>query len=302
MKDYREMADNVLRRRDAYRMKRRKSMKITASVLSGFCIIAVLGVGGWYSGILAGDGSEQVRDVQPKDIASADTFDEVKRPSEKQEAAQSSIEDFSAEKNDGNLTSPEDSGADSGITPEQTGSETTIDVPVSDIPGDTGALTAYDEVWGGCYMDQNGCWVVWLTEDTPENRQTVFSLNPTLGEDNTTFKAADYSKAYLMDLMARISSAMGSGKLPFVTTASLREDKNCVQVTTVADDPSSINQILAFDTASGDIADDGVETTIYGSDGHAIITAHGAIEILYNPEDYVIMDLIKDPLKNLEEP
>lgn len=280
MKDYREMADNVLRRRDAYRIKRRKNIRIAVSVLSCFCVMAVLGLGGWRSGILTGDDSEQiktVRDVQPKDNVITETSDETKHmaTAQEQEADKSAIKDASADINDLNLAKSEDSGADgdgaiesdNNNTAEPTGTETTIDVPVSDIPGDTGALTAYDEVWGGCYMDQNGCWVVWLTEDTPENRQMVLILNPSLREDNIIFQTAAYSKAYLTYLMTEISDAMCAGKLPLVTTAALMEDKNCVEVTMISDDPYSVDKVLAFDSVGG------------------------AIEILYSSEEHVIMDL-----------
>lgn len=280
MKDYREMADNVLRRRDAYRIKRRKNIRIAVSVLSCFCVMAVLGLGGWRSGILTGDDSEQiktVRDVQPKDNVITETSDETKHmaTAQEQEADKSAIKDASADINDLNLAKSEDSGADgdgaiesdNNNTAEPTGTETTIDAPVSDIPGDTGALTAYDEVWGGCYMDQNGCWVVWLTEDTPENRQMVLILNPSLREDNIIFQTAAYSKAYLTYLMTEISDAMCAGKLPLVTTAALMEDKNCVEVTMISDDPYSVDKVLAFDSVGG------------------------AIEILYSSEEHVIMDL-----------
>ena len=291
MKDYREMADNVLQRRDEYRMKKRKNIRMAASILSCFCLMAVLGMGGWYSGILTGDDSEQVKgvkDVQPKDNIITNTFDETKLMAAEQEAKQSAIRDASADINDMDLAKSEDSGEnDDGSTAESnnngtsepTGTETTIDVPVSDIPGDTGALTAYDEVWGGCYMDQNGCWVVWLTEDTPENRQMVLALNPTLSENNTIFKAAAYSKAYLTYLMTEISNAMCAGKLPLVTTAALREEKNCVEVTMISDDPWSVDKVLAFDTVGGAIE------IIYDSEKHVILDL----------EEYGIIDLIKDP-------
>lgn len=301
MKDYREMADNVLRRRDAYRMKRRKNIKTAASVLSCFCIMTVLGIGSWHSGILTGDDPERqikgvkdvqsedniITDVQPEDNTITDTFDETKHMATEQEAKQSAIRDASADVNDGDLINPENSGVNDYNTAksnnngeaESTETEAAIDVPVSDIPGDTGALTAYDEVWGGCYMDQNGCWVVLLTEDTPENRQMVLTLNPTLREDNIIFQTAAYSKAYLTYLMTEISNAMCAGKLPLVTTAALREDKNCVEVTMISDDPWSVDKILAFDTAGGAIE------ILYDSEMHVIIDL----------EEYGIMDLIKDP-------
>lgn len=290
MKDYKEMADDLLRRRDAYRIKKRKNRKMAASVLSCFGVVAVLGMGGWYSGILTGDNSEQVKDVkdaQSKDINTANTRDETKQMAVEQEAQQSAIKDLSADKNDEDLTKSDTSGTndDEGIaesnnndTVEPTGTETTIDAPVSDIPGDTGALTAYDEVWGGCYMDQNGCWVVWLTEDTSANRQEVFIRNPSLNEDNTVFKTAAYSKAYLTYLMSEISNAMCAGKLPLVTTAALKEDKNCVEVTMISDDPWSVDKVLAFDTVGGAIE------IIYDSEMHVIMDL----------EEYGIMDLSKE--------
>lgn len=286
MKDYREMADNVLRRRDAYRMKRRKNLKAAVSGLSCFCVMAVLSLGGWYSGMLTGDDPEQikdVKDVQPEDNIITDTSDKTKHMATEQEAKKSAIRDTSADVNREDLTNPENPGINDYDTvksnnngeAESTGTKAATDMPVSDIPGDTGALTAYDEVWGGCYMDQNGCWVVLLTEDTPENRQMVLALNPTLREDNIIFQTAAYSKAYLTYLMTEISNAMCAGKLPLVTTAALREDKNRVEVTMVADDPWSVDKVLAFDTVGG------------------------AIEILYNPEEHVIIDLEEYGIMNL---
>lgn len=302
MKDYREMAENVLQRRDAYRINRRNNMRKAVSVMSAFCIVVVLSAGVWYGVILTNIDSEQIRDVQPQNIVNRDTDDGADRPTAEQETQQNSgqeneevsvqetqksaINDLSANKNDGESSKSEDSGtndndssmySNSGVA-KPTGTETTIDTPVSDIPGDTGALTAYDEVWGGCYMDKNGCWVVWLTEDTPENRQEVFIRNPSLNEDNTVFKTAAYSKAYLTYLMNEISNAMCAGKLPLVTTAALREDKNRVEVTMISDDPWSVDKVLAFDTVGGAIE------IIYDSEMHVIMDL----------EEYGIMDLSKE--------
>jgi hypothetical protein len=130
---------------------------------------------------------------------------------------------------------------------------TPIDVPVQDEAGSTGALNALDAVWGGSYMDENGHWVIWLTENTEENQQKVFAQNPELPESTTTFKQADYSLAYLTDLMAAISEEMGNGKLSFVTTAALMEDKNRVEVTVTTDDEKKIAQLMSFDSIGGAI-------------------------------------------------
>jgi hypothetical protein len=130
---------------------------------------------------------------------------------------------------------------------------TPIDVPVQDEAGSTGALNALDAVWGGSYMDEDGHWVVWLTENTKDNQQKVFAQNPELSKSTTTFKQADYSLAYLTDLMAAISEKMGDGKLSFVTTAALMEDKNRVEVTVTTEDEEKIAQLMSFDSIGGAI-------------------------------------------------
>jgi hypothetical protein len=130
----------------------------------------------------------------------------------------------------------------------------TVDAPVvQNAAGSTGALNALDAVWGGSYMDENGHWVVWLTENTKENQQKVFEKNPYLPESTTTFKTADYSLAYLTQLMADISEGMGDGKLPYVTTAALMEQDNRVAVTLTTDDADKVALIQRFDTIGGAI-------------------------------------------------
>jgi hypothetical protein len=127
----------------------------------------------------------------------------------------------------------------------------TADVPVQD--GSTGALNALDAVWGGSYMDEDGHWVVWLTENTKANQQKVFEQNPDLPESTTTFKTADFSLAYLTQLMADISEGMGDGKLPYVTTAALMEQDNRVSVTLTTDDANKVALVQRFDTIGGAI-------------------------------------------------
>lgn len=281
MKDYREMADNVLRRRDEYKKAKKKRTAKTVSVLSCFIVAAVLAAGVRYIGIFADSGT-----APDKSDGIVDTSQEMKRLAKEKASAPVAAEDFSADMrtDDENTAAMPESGNHnmseairsenhSDDEAETTKSEVTIDAPVAPNPGDTGALTAYDEAWGGYYMDENGNWVVWLTEDTPENRQAVFMLNPTLREDNTIFKKADYSKAYLTELMAKISAAMGNKELPFVTTAALREERNRVEVTMISDAPEDIDQVLMFDPTGG------------------------AIEIRYSDQDYAIIDLIKEPKK-----
>lgn len=102
-------------------------------------------------------------------------------------------------------------------------------------------------------MDQDGRWVIWLTENTPENQKEVFQRNSDLLESSTIFKTADYSLAYLTGLMAKISEGMGDGKLPHVSSAALREELNRVEVTMTTDDADSAAKVLAFDKTGGAI-------------------------------------------------
>ncbi len=125
------------------------------------------------------------------------------------------------------------------------------DVPVQDEAGDTGALNTYEEVWGGSYMNASGNWVVWLTEDTPDNRAEVFRKNPNISNSSTEFKKADYSLTYLTQLMADISKAMGNKELQGVSSAALREDINRVEVSMTEENQDIIAKITAMDTIGG---------------------------------------------------
>jgi len=129
--------------------------------------------------------------------------------------------------------------------------EVVADIPAAENPGSTGALLPLEEVWGGSYTDREGRMVIWLTENTPENRQAIFERNPSLRTDSTRFLDADYSLAYLTQLMAYISKLMGDGALPYVTTAALREDINRVEVTLTCEDAACMKRVLACDTLGG---------------------------------------------------
>jgi hypothetical protein len=131
-----------------------------------------------------------------------------------------------------------------------------------------GALNALNTVWGGSYMDENGHWVVWLTENTKENQQKVFAQNPDLPESTTTFKTADYSLAYLTELLADISEGMGDGKFPYVTTAALMEQDNRVAVTLTTNDADKVALIQRFDTIGGAIE---IQYAAAGTDDSAIV-------------------------------
>ena len=148
---------------------------------------------------------------------------------------------------------PENPVKEEALKESMSVSSSNQDMPVSGDPSETGALTPYEAVWGGSFLDENGHWVVWLTENTPENQRKVFERNPNLSEATTTFRTADFSLAYLTGLLADISKGMGDGKLPFVSTAALMEQSNRVEVRMTNDDADKAALLLAYDSIGGAI-------------------------------------------------
>lgn len=169
--------------------------------------------------------------------------------------------------------------------------------------GNAAALNDLEDVWGGSYMEEDGRWVVWLTENTQENQQKVFEQKPDLLENNTTFKTADYSLAYLTDLLSDISTETYAGNLPHVITAELREDVNRVEVIMTMDDSESMMKMLNFDTIGGAIEIQYVPDTdgvAYGLSVHL----DGNRDVLYFPisfEECVRYGLVPDNAIGLNE-
>ncbi len=406
MKDYHEMAESVLKRRDAYVIKRKREIRKMTTVVSGFCICAVLGLGLWQSEVLKREsvqddisGTESIivesertegisaESVPNKETASLENFEETKQKENLQETLSSDIGSALLAPPKTDLTKEEiyeqigeflpDSGPEGfvfeeafisensyyirwargmeelswwvknykesdaayitdvadtenydlslypipraesvppalqqivnnpifygyeltkeavsarayltnemgdskgyrmdfsvlygdkivrvnskGVTPDWMYEKLSFiyednkgsDVPVQDEAGDTGALNTYEEVWGGSYMNASGNWVVWLTEDTPDNRAEVFRKNPNISNSSTEFKKADYSLAYLTQLMSDISKAMGNKELLGVFSAALREDINRVEVSMTEENQDIIARITAMDTIGG---------------------------------------------------
>lgn len=67
-------------------------------------------------------------------------------------------------------------------------------------------------------------------------------------EDNAIFKTADFSLAYLTELLKNISGGMQDGKLPYVTSAGVMEQINRVSVTMTTDDEKAMATVSSFDT------------------------------------------------------
>lgn len=114
-------------------------------------------------------------------------------------------------------------------------------------------INNFEAIWGGAYLDENLRWVVWLTENTPKRQAEVFKQNPSLPEDSTTFRTANFSLAYLTELLEHISSEMRDGKLPFVSSAAVMEQRNRVSVTMTIADADTMAIVSSFDTLGGAI-------------------------------------------------
>ena len=239
MKDYEEMAKSVLHRRDAYLEERKKHIKKILSAGACFCLTLLLGVGIWHNNSFSPTGDTDIN--QSSEDLRADR--EQKQPAK--------VENMDG--NPGGYSSPATDVYPGEDIIGETGPIEVKDAPITENPNSTGALKPLEEIWGGSYMDQSGHWVVWLTKNTPKDRARVFEQNPDLLESNTVFKTAEFSLAYLTDLLANISAEMGTQKLPFVTTAALREEKNRIEVTMTTDDEEYVAQVLNFDAIGGAI-------------------------------------------------
>lgn len=134
--------------------------------------------------------------------------------------------------------------------------DTVLDEPSFEISSDLASYMeddAFASVYGGCYLDENGNWVVWLTENTEDSRCAALARNPALPEAETIFRTANYSLAYLAELLANISEGMRDGRLPYVTDAGVMEQINRVSVTMTTDDEKAMATVSSFDTLGGAI-------------------------------------------------
>ena len=126
-----------------------------------------------------------------------------------------------------------------------------VELPAQENPIAAGTVDPYEAVWGGCYTDSTGMMYVLLTQDTGENRELVFARNPGLNAENTVFLPADYTQAYLDQLLAELSQDMAAGEVPYVTTAARLDDRNCIEVTMTREDKTCVEKIRAMDPTGG---------------------------------------------------
>lgn len=130
---------------------------------------------------------------------------------------------------------------------------TAADAPVQNETKLEDGEDEWNDLWGGSYLDANGSYVIWLTENTVENQKKVFERNPDLAKDSTVFKTADFSLAYLTEILKNISEGMQDGKLPYVIGAGVMEQINRVSVTMTRDDERATAVVSSFDTRGGAI-------------------------------------------------
>ena len=108
------------------------------------------------------------------------------------------------------------------------------------------------EFFGGSYTDENGKFVIVLTEDTPANRTDICKE---LGrsENNTTFVKGTYTLAYLTEIQEKISNAMVNKELPFVVSSSLCETTNNIVIGATTTNETELAKLYALDTIGGAI-------------------------------------------------
>lgn len=225
MKDYLEMAESVWARRERYRAERARRRKRAAAALSCLCLAALLGAGAWGAGLLSGQA-----EAEEKQGGHVSGY-----------AAQAEL---AARRGEGDAEPPDD-----GV-PSPDG-----DAPVQEEPLDTDAfaLRQAEAVWGGSYLDENGRWVIWLTENTPENREKLLALYPSLAESGAIFRTGAYTLAYLTELQGDISAAMVRGELPFVTSSGVYESVNRIRVTVTTREEAELARLTALDALGGAI-------------------------------------------------
>lgn len=108
------------------------------------------------------------------------------------------------------------------------------------------------EFFGGAYLNNDGRYVIILTEDTPENRKTVCEE---LGreETDTLFETGKFTLSYLTQLQEKISDLMAQGELSSVVSSSLLETSNVIEVGITYFDADDQEKINALDSMGGAI-------------------------------------------------
>lgn len=113
-------------------------------------------------------------------------------------------------------------------------------------------VTNYPEYYAGRYIDNNGNNVILLCDDKKENREYICNL---LGitESKTTFKTVNNSYNYLIELQNKISQKMQNKEWPFVTSSTLMEVDNKIEVIVISNKKEDIDKIKELDATGNAI-------------------------------------------------
>lgn len=258
MRTYEETAQRVLARRDEYNKKQSAQRRWITTAAACLCLCALLGTGAWRMA--------QVKTPAPTDSLQEDAAQPTQGSGAREldgqhyEHPYPAVTEYteSVEEQDREMSvkrrRDREICIDSAEGPAPVGEPNWNDrerepnwhdSPVTELPGDTGALKSTGSIWGGSYME-NGHWYVLLTENTAEYQYEVFCMNPVLTEDNVTFLPADYSLDHLTELMQRISDRMADGSLTVASSAALREDVNRVELDVSTDIETAERQLAAL--------------------------------------------------------
>ncbi len=113
--------------------------------------------------------------------------------------------------------------------------------------------TNYPDYYAGRYVDNQGNNVILLKADTKENRQKICTLFG-IAESKTKFETAKYSYEYLTELQDKIGTKMVNKEWTFVTSSSIMENKNWIEVQVTTNKESELKKIRELDTIGGAIS------------------------------------------------
>ena len=243
MKDYREMAESVLQRRDAYVIEKKRRQKQFRKVCGAVCslaLVAFLSV----NALLVQQGEKASFRLADRAGLGSDGAVNDALPQESEMMQYAVVEDLREE-----MAVEEETGQD---TAKEQMAKATLDGQLADgseqefkqqaTEADAvciGAMEAnyeadpMEQVWGGSYLNDQGKHVVFLTQNNETYQNMVFELNPDWLEENTIFRDAAFSLNYLNEVLDLISKDMVAGKLPYVPSAYVNEYENCVTVRTI---------------------------------------------------------------------
>ena len=243
MKDYREMAESVLQRRDAYvieKKRRQKQFRMVCGAVCSLAFVAFLSV----NVLLVQQGEKASFRLADRAGLGSDGAVNDALPQESEMMQYAVVEDLREE-----MAVEEETGQD---TAKEQMAKATLEGQLADgseqefkqqaTEADAvciGAMEAnyeadpMEQVWGGSYLNDQGKHVVFLTQNNETYQNMVFELNPDWLEENTIFRDAAFSLNYLNEVLELISKDMVAGKLPYVPSAYVNEYENCVTVRTI---------------------------------------------------------------------